>query len=96
MVRHYAILINSLSRQTPLEQVKRVVDTAKDWAKLHPDIWLIATEQTADYWYEQIKPVLHPDDQILVVAVDISDRRGWAAPTTIEWFNRSHEGRIGV
>lgn len=78
MTKIYAILLNTKNRPVPFEAIKKILDSAKDWCRYDLRIWLVATNLSANQWYERVRPVLDPTDDVLVVAVDIEDRQGWA------------------
>jgi hypothetical protein len=96
MARFLSITFNYGARVEPAT-VKTTLDAAKDWAKYAPNCWIIWTEQTPEYWYGKLKPLLHPEDLIFIVEINVPTRAGWIQKTIVEWFVRDRSaGRPGI
>jgi hypothetical protein len=66
------------------------MDRAKDWASLSASFWILRTNKPADEWYARFKPVLHADDSILIMEVNLQNRRGWLPSNIVQWLSKDH------
>jgi hypothetical protein len=82
-------------RPLPAAALQRAFDQAKDWARFAPNVWIVATNLTTQDWFNRLRPLLHPEDNILIYRLDPSDRIGWASKPIIEFDGRDHDIRDG-
>lgn len=62
---------------------------------MSPNIWFIATNLGADEWYQRVRTVLNPADDIAVATVDLKNAHGWVSNTIVEYIARDHDSRPG-
>jgi hypothetical protein len=90
MITYFAVLINFMSsKPPPTEAIQARLDVITlDWLRLAVGQYIVATEQSAESIYSQIRSVIDQNDLILIVEVNPKNRFGWAQQVAIDWFNR--------
>jgi hypothetical protein len=68
---------NFENRPYKIAELKAIFDEADDWVRYAPNCWIVRTNLQAEYWYNRIKPVLHPEDQVFIAKIDHSNRFGF-------------------
>lgn len=88
MNKHYAVLINFHGSGRPLsDEIERVLSaTVPDWLRFAPGQYLVATALPAETIYSTIRPLLHANDLILVIEVNIQNRIGWGQQIAVDWI----------
>lgn len=70
---------------------------AGDWIRFTGYNWLIWTNFSASDITKLARSVLkHPEDSVLVIAVDPRDYSGWAAPWVWQWIDSKTNPAIGL
>ena len=93
--KYYTVMLNT-GAPPPVAALKVVFGEAKSWAKFHANAWVIATDLTADDWYQRIRAVLPPDDHVLVLRADRGDYKGWVASVMADWMQQDHSAKEGL
>ena len=93
----YVVVINCGDRIAPNSNIERAINSARDWLRFSQNVYFIRSGFLADYWYDVIKPLLHVEDQLLVIEANEQNRKGWVFPLALEWFTtRRAEQRAGL
>ena len=89
MAKHYVVLIALRGANSPKNEViERALDiSSADWLRFTRGQYLVRAEDPHAI-YDKIKPILDTGDSILVLAVDLNGRQGWAPKLTIDWLNK--------
>lgn len=96
MSKFLMVTFNFFARPEP-PAIAGVIDKAKDWAKFAPNCWVIKTDLSPGDWYNRLKPVIHKNDWIFIVEIDLTKHRGWLSKVLVDWINKDHSQttRIG-
>jgi hypothetical protein len=81
----YAMLLTNVG-STTVDQIEAVLPGGIEWARMNRDIWLLKGEYTSKNIYEAVKPALPTGSNILVIKVDVSERKGWVNNVIVEWL----------
>lgn len=86
----FAVLINFVGSRLPLtKEVEAALETVPaDWLRLAPGQYIVHCNSQPHAIYNAVKPVLHTDDLILVIAVDLRNRYGWVQNVAIDWIQQ--------
>jgi len=91
----FFVTVNCDSRPIPNQQIESVLYGAKDWLRWSPDTYLIRTNLDAEEWFQRVRKVLDPKDNIFVVAVDLTQKAGWMTNLAINWVVRDEAALPG-
>ncbi len=93
--RYLAILLNG-KPPYPKDAILTVLRGAKSWAMFSHNTWLIATEQDTSYWYDRVREVIAPTDDILVTEIVHDTHRGWVQNVIADWLRQDHTQMPGL
>ena len=90
MAKFYAVLINQAGGTVvPNDRIEACLSGAvRDWMRFNAGQYIVTSDLSAEAIYRSISSVLPPPSRILVSAVDIRDRHGWADDIVVEWVKR--------
>ena len=90
MAGYYIISVNCGTRPVPNDAIQNVLNAQEDWLRFGGDTYYVFSRvMTARQLYDQIKPVLHGDDFILVSNANVADLYGWGTQMVVDWFAKS-------
>lgn len=69
-------------------QLNAVFDQAPDWLRYSGNCWIVRTDKSADWWANQLKPSLGPQDSLLIFQVNLKTRWGFADKWIWEWIDK--------
>lgn len=92
---YYALMLN-VTGPVPVEQIKGALAQAKSWAMFHPSAWVIASNLSAQEWYDRLKPLMKPTDHFWIIKADMSHHKGWVSNVMVEWSKRDHGSQPGL
>ena len=61
--------------------------TGDGWMRYSPSNWIVWTERSAAEWYSIVSPHIAPNEQVLIVGVDMNERHGWLTQTLWDWID---------
>jgi hypothetical protein len=90
MPNYYALMLNFTGAPSEYHpKIEAAINpVTTDWLRLGNYQYLVATHLTSEQLYQLVKPNLPDGAYIVVVAVNIADRSGWASQITIDWFKK--------
>lgn len=89
MPKFFTIMLNCAARPVPNDKIQGVLDRASlDWLRYSPNQYLLKFDGEAINIYSAIKPVLHSEDNLLVMEVNIANRWGWASKLATDWIRK--------
>ena len=87
--KFYSIMLNTGGRAVPNDRIEHILDrVVSDWLRYASNQYIVAFEGEAAALYQDLKPILHADDQIVVVKLMLEDRWGWAGPIVTQWITK--------
>ncbi len=86
MAKFYTILMNCHGRTPPNSAVEHALNGEPDWLRLTMTQYLVRSDKSAAQIYDLVKPMLHTADTVMVVELNLSNRRGWVVKTVREWL----------
>lgn len=92
--KYFSVTLNCGPRNPPNDAIERALAQPYDWLRFSRDVYYVYAPPalpTAEGLYYQLKPLLHPDDLVLVTELNGAQRYGWVSSVAAEWFNR-HRG----
>ena len=94
MAKLYSITIRWIKTPATDDNAKRMaaaVGQAGDWIRLSVFSWFLWSEYTSTAIAEHLRAQLHPEDSIVIVAVDPNDASGWAPKWVWDWIAQKAE-----
>jgi len=73
---------------TKVQELEPIFNQGVDWVRYAPNCWIVWTTSNAETWYSRLKPSLGPNDTMLIIRVDRSERHGWLPKWIWEWLDR--------
>lgn len=87
--KFYVITFNCGVRLVPNEAIERALGIGHDWLRFSPHCYYAYATVDAGVLYSVIRPLLHPEDLILVSEINPENRFGWVSQVAVEWLARS-------
>lgn len=78
-------LVKTPAEAATLEPV--FASMGSDWLRMNIYSWYVWTDKSADELRKLLAPHVNPEDSYLILAVDPSDRHGWAPKFVWDWFD---------
>lgn len=90
MNKFYAILINFVGSVKPLtRQVETALEAIPaDWLRLAPGQYIVHTNADTQSVFQSVKRIVHSEDLVLVVEVNLTNRHGWVQQVAIDWISK--------
>lgn len=86
----FHIGINYHGRPAKEAELIPVINTvATRWARYAPNCWIVFSNETAQAIATRIRAHIHPDDSVLVSALNLSDSYGWLPKEIWDWIQTS-------
>ena len=88
--KNYVILLNLLGTKAGMLGGMEAALEARgvDWLRFSGTGYLVHTQLTAESLYHIVKPLLHPNDFVLVCEANLPNRQGWASKVAIDWIKK--------
>lgn len=58
-----------------------------DWIRYSATSWIVWTQRSANDWYLVVQPHIGPQEQVLVVGLDMNERSGWLTKSIWDWID---------
>ena len=88
MSKHFVILIALRGKTSPANEViERILsERITDWLRFTRGQYVVWYNGNTEEIYNLLKPLLDPEDSILVVETNLATRKGWAGKPTGDWL----------
>jgi hypothetical protein len=80
--------LNFEGREAPLKLLSKTFDTALDWARYAPNCWILYTDVSLENWLNRIRKVVHKEDSVFLVELNLDNRRGLLPREIWDWINK--------
>jgi hypothetical protein len=71
-----------------IAKLKPIFNKAIDWFRYAPNCWIVWTSNSAEKWYERLRPHITDEDNMFIVRMDMSERQGWLSKSIWEWMDQ--------
>lgn len=90
MPKRLSIIINYKGSGSPrTKEVEAELDRhVSDWVRFAPNFYVVETQVDPGLIYAGLKPLLHDDDSVLLLEVEIHRRWGWAPKLVVDWLSK--------
>jgi hypothetical protein len=75
-------------RPAPTDNIQTVLNKALDWVRYAPNCYILYTTTDVETWYIRLRKVIHENDHIFVVELNIENRQGWLPKSVWEWIRK--------
>jgi hypothetical protein len=79
---------NFEGRDSPYAPLQEQLNNALDWVRYAPNCYILYTTTDAQTWYSRLKAIVHADDSILIVEINLTNRQGWLPKYVWDWINK--------
>jgi hypothetical protein len=75
-------------RSAPTKEIQSVLNKARDWVRYAPNNYILYTTSDVEVWYNRLKKVIHEDDSVFIVEINIENRQGWIPGKVWDWIKK--------
>jgi hypothetical protein len=75
-------------RSSPTEEIQYILDKGLDWVRYAPNNYILYTAKDVEVWYNRLRKVIHEDDNIFIVEINIKNRQGWLPSKIWDWIKK--------
>jgi len=79
---------NFPKRTPPVSDLEAVFNRGVDWMRYASNCWIVYTAHSPQAWYLRFKPILSPEDSVLICRVDLKERYGSLPKWAWEWMTK--------
>jgi hypothetical protein len=90
--RFLLVSFNFEGREPPYAKIQESLNNAIDWVRYAPNCYLLYTTTDVPSWYSRLKEIVHADDSIFVVEINLTNRQGWLPKMVWEWIAKDRSG----
>jgi len=91
MNKYLHVTLNFRASVPSAQLLDSTFNIADDWVKYAPNCWILWTSRPSSDWFYFLKPLLGPDDQMLIVGLDMAERNGWLPQWIWEWIDKKRQ-----
>lgn len=71
-----------------IKDLEPVFDASNDdWMRYAGTNWVVWTERPASEWYALVRSYIAPNEQVLIVGLNMEDRSGWLPSWMWDWMD---------
>jgi hypothetical protein len=71
-----------------MDELKSLFNNAEDWFRYAANCWILWTAESAQEWYEEIRPHLGEKGRVFICRLDITHRQGWMGKGFWDWLRK--------
>jgi hypothetical protein len=86
---HVTLTFSGASKNREFEDLFSRI--SQDWIRYAPNCWILFADRTATDVYYFMKIYASPDDQFLILGIDMNERNGWLPAWIWEWIDKKRE-----
>jgi hypothetical protein len=83
--RFYVIYIDR-DPDVPYEELKDIMDLARDWYRITSRYWIVYTTSDAEKWYGRLKKFVENSGNLFICRLDVGERQGWMSSDFWKWL----------